>query len=720
MIPPGDCMYAGRKRRKPVQKQKPVAFSEKSNPSKRHRDRLNAELDRLASLLPFSPDIISKLDKLSVLRLSVSYLRVKSFFQAIQDKPSRKQSGCAFSSEVRKDGLSAGGTCLTESDLLLESLAGFALVVSMDGMIFYASSTIADYLGFHQTDVMHQCVFDYIHVDDRQEFQRQLHWSMNPTPQQTSGPEHHLAAGNGEDFVISRLFKAHESDGVPPEFHSFLHRCFVCRVRCLLDSTSGFLTMQFQGQLKFLHGQKKKTAAGVLLPPQLALFCVAVPLLLPEVKMKSLMMRGKPKAPESKSQSGPEVDNRRALGYCYLNFANMMHHSESHRKVATNGHSGQAVVRVVSNEDRWLWLQANAELLCRGSCPEYVLLSHWHPHDKEDEENVVKPLANSHMGDHGTGRLRQQGPWNGTPAMVDTMKSKAQPNKLNGCRFTQDEPLKFCKSPLPGHRPECLENEWPSKCSSGAQNQVGFPNRHHLGKSGGCRAPPSYHHSDPPKYYDTPLNPDLDGCVTEALKMDALYSAQPHRVHADTPVKLEHDLDGRNGCHMYTGAQGRAWECKEYLEKGLELSGPEGVLLKSELDYLEQYADCQKSKSNFTAPLSEHYGDACARNRAARCPPTKDFTQVGSQVPSTHCLDASLCWHHHVEHKEYNWYDDKDVCALRGQHVIHSIKREPMDSPPWHEPQQAGMQTALAHQGATPNCGSYTVPHKPAQYLYLQ
>ncbi|CAL8326636.1 unnamed protein product [Arctogadus glacialis] len=66
--------------------------------------------------------------------------------------------------------------------------------------------------------------------------------------------------------------------------------------------------MQFQGSLRFLQGQKRRTESGALLPPQLALFCVAVPLLAApsgsELRLKGVAGRSK-----SKGSAGDSPDS---------------------------------------------------------------------------------------------------------------------------------------------------------------------------------------------------------------------------------------------------------------------------------------------------------------------------------------------------------------------------------------------------------------------------
>lgn len=56
--------------------------------------------------------------------------------------------------------------------------------------------------------------------------------------------------------------------------------------------------MNFQGRLKFLHGQNKKGKDGATLSPQLALFAVATPLQPPsilEIRTKNFIFRTKHK-----------------------------------------------------------------------------------------------------------------------------------------------------------------------------------------------------------------------------------------------------------------------------------------------------------------------------------------------------------------------------------------------------------------------------------------
>ncbi|XP_056287347.1 aryl hydrocarbon receptor 2 isoform X2 [Pseudoliparis swirei] len=383
------ALYAAKKRKKPVQKipKPPPPDGIKSNPSKRHRDRLNGELDKLTGLLPLSQEVRARLDKLSVLRLSVGYLKVKSFFTATMKKGQNGSSERSLmfggnippSSSSFSQVTSIDGVKFNEGDLLLQALSGFVLVVTAEGYVFYTSPTIQDFLGFHQSDVVHQSVFELIHTDDRALFRRQLHFALNPDTSQQDASEQSSAE-------VSSNVMTYDPRAIPPENSSFLERNFCCRFRCLLDNSSGFLAMNFHGRLKFIHGQNRVSEDGAPVPPQLALFAIATQMQRPsilEIRTKTLMFQTKHKL----DFTPMGIDNRgkvvlgynevelcmKGSGYNFIHTADMMYCADNHLRMMKTGESGFTVFRLLSKTGVWIWVQANARLVFKAGKPDFIV-----------------------------------------------------------------------------------------------------------------------------------------------------------------------------------------------------------------------------------------------------------------------------------------------------------------------------------------------------------
>uniref|UniRef100_A0A3Q3QCI8 Aryl hydrocarbon receptor 2 n=1 Tax=Monopterus albus TaxID=43700 RepID=A0A3Q3QCI8_MONAL len=438
----------------------PPADGAKSNPSKRHRDRLNGELDKLTSLLPFTEQVRARLDKLSVLRLSVGYLKVKSFFSASMKKgqnssswtserslmfggnlqnvltPSSTSSPSFFPSQVT----SFDGVSFSEGDLLLQALNGFVLVVTSEGHVFYTSPTIQDFLGFHQSDVIHQSVFELIHTDDRAVFRQQLHFALNPNSSQHDG--------SAESSSISSSVGTYDPQNIPPENSSFLERNFSCRFRCLLDNSSGFLALNFHGRLKFLNGQNRVSEDGTLVHPQLALFSILIVFRAISVTHIQFVCfhRGK----VILGYNEVEICTK-GSGYSFIHAADMMYCADNHIKMIKTGESGLTTFRLLSKTGVWLWVQANARLVFKGGRPDFIIARQRALTNEEGEEHLrLRHLQVPFNFATGEAQLYDIIPTVDVPDMCSAPKQRkldnhsVSYNSLLGCMLRQDQSI-YCE-----------------------------------------------------------------------------------------------------------------------------------------------------------------------------------------------------------------------------------------------------------------------------------
>ncbi|XP_023391105.1 neuronal PAS domain-containing protein 1 isoform X2 [Pteropus vampyrus] len=162
--PPGPCLQAQRK--------------EKSrNAARSRRGKENLEFFELAKLLPLPGAISSQLDKASIVRLSVTYLRLRRFAALGAPPWGLRASGPPASLAPGRRGPVALVSEVFEQHLgghILQSLDGFVFALNQEGKFLYISETVSIYLGLSQVELTGSSVFDYIHPGDHSEVLEQL------------------------------------------------------------------------------------------------------------------------------------------------------------------------------------------------------------------------------------------------------------------------------------------------------------------------------------------------------------------------------------------------------------------------------------------------------------------------------------------------------------------------------------------------------------------
>nr|XP_010945145.1 PREDICTED: LOW QUALITY PROTEIN: hypoxia-inducible factor 3-alpha [Camelus bactrianus] len=129
---------------------------EKSRDAARSRRSQETEvLYQLAHTLPFARGVSAHLDKASIMRLTISYLRMHRL--------------CA-AGEWNQVG--AGGEPLDAC--YLKALEGFVMVLTAEGDMAYLSENVSKHLGLSQLELIGHSIFDFIHPCDQEELQDAL------------------------------------------------------------------------------------------------------------------------------------------------------------------------------------------------------------------------------------------------------------------------------------------------------------------------------------------------------------------------------------------------------------------------------------------------------------------------------------------------------------------------------------------------------------------
>ncbi|XP_039203406.1 endothelial PAS domain-containing protein 1 isoform X1 [Crotalus tigris] len=137
---------------------------EKSRDAARCRRSKETEVFyELAHELPLPHNISSHLDKASIMRLAISFLRTHKLLSSVCSHNER---------EIETD--------QQLDNLYLKALEGFITVITQDGDMIFLSENISKYMGLTQVELTGHSIFDFTHPCDHEEIRENLSLKNGP------------------------------------------------------------------------------------------------------------------------------------------------------------------------------------------------------------------------------------------------------------------------------------------------------------------------------------------------------------------------------------------------------------------------------------------------------------------------------------------------------------------------------------------------------------
>uniref|UniRef100_A0A3P9CI28 Neuronal PAS domain protein 1 n=1 Tax=Maylandia zebra TaxID=106582 RepID=A0A3P9CI28_9CICH len=256
------------------------------NAARSRRGKENFEFFELAKMLPLPGAITSQLDKASVIRLTISYLHMRTF--ASQGDP-------PWSPLLEGDSNCSKGEQETSNHMKRKSLDGFVFVVSQEGRFLYISETVSIYLGLSQVELTGSSVFDYIHPADHVEMAERL--GIRPHLRAEAGchtaPESASSSASTSSLAGTpepAPSSPHSPADDPPERGFFIRMKSTLTKRGLHVKSSGYKVIHVTGRIRCRPALVPGSTRSVRRPMGLvALAHTLPPSTLNEVRMESHM-----------------------------------------------------------------------------------------------------------------------------------------------------------------------------------------------------------------------------------------------------------------------------------------------------------------------------------------------------------------------------------------------------------------------------------------------